>query len=159
MQHNAFPAVPAFEGRASRGSPEEHPPLTPEQARDAARQGVIGFFNLMAAYRNQVFGHGAQRLPAFYDEFGPLLLDAVCEVLRQESLFGNLSLAVARLSTGTWSQFVPFERRGADGAVRKQEGADSSGSVEPVEWQGLRGPLSLVLGLDSVGPEPEAASS
>jgi hypothetical protein len=59
-------AVQAFAERAARGGPGGEAAVAADLARDAARQDVLGFFNLVAAYRNQVFGHGAQRLPAFY---------------------------------------------------------------------------------------------
>jgi hypothetical protein len=98
LRASALPAVRQLAQRASRGGADDAPPVTPEQAREASRQGVLGFFNLLAAYRNQVFGHGAQRLSAFYEELGPLLLAATAEVLQQECLFGGLTLAVARLA-------------------------------------------------------------
>src|SRR5262249_29844861 len=68
---------------------------TPETARAAVNRGVLRFFDLAAAYRNQVFGHGAPHLPAFYEDLGPLLLAAAREVLRPDCLFGGLTLAVA----------------------------------------------------------------
>jgi hypothetical protein len=135
LRHEALPAVRAFAERAARGGPDEHPPLAPEQARDAARQGVLGFFTLVAAYRNQVFGHGAQRLPAYYEDLGPLLLDAACEVLSQECLFGGLTLAVARLAP------------------------DASGRSVQVEWHGLRGTASLALPREAVGNEPDPSEA
>jgi hypothetical protein len=96
----AFPAARAFAEQAARAPPGGSPAIGAGLARDASRQGILGFFSLVAAYRNQVFGHGAQRLPAFYEELGPLLLAAAAEVLREECLFGGLTLAVARLSPG-----------------------------------------------------------
>jgi eukaryotic-like serine/threonine-protein kinase len=130
LRPDVLPAVMAFAQRASQG---EHPPLTPEQARADGQQGVLGFFNLVAAYRNQVFGHGAQRLPGFYEELGPVLLQAICEVLGQECLFGGLILAVARLQ------------------------ADAVGRALQIEWQGLRGTASVVLPREATGPDPEMA--
>src|SRR4051812_27514380 len=58
VRHEALPAVRAFAERASKAPDGEQPPITPEAARDASRRGVLGFFDLVAAYRNQVFGHG-----------------------------------------------------------------------------------------------------
>src|SRR5208337_5217577 len=99
-ENQTLPAVKAFAERVSRRQGGELPPLTPEQVRDPVRQGVIGFFTLIAAYRNQVFGHGAQRPTVYYEEVGPLLLEAVLVVLRLPSLFGDLHLAVAELELG-----------------------------------------------------------
>ena len=130
-RHEPLPAVREFAERASRGVDDEQPPIAPEAARQAAARGILGFFDLVAAYRNQVFGHGAQRPPAFYDELGGLLLAASAEVLRRDALFGGLTLAVARLTSG-----------------------DSARSLR-VEWQGLQGPASLMLPGDAVGPEPD----
>ncbi|MBI4605984.1 MAG: hypothetical protein HY721_28805 [Planctomycetes bacterium] len=134
LRAEPLPAVRAFAERAGRGGPEGAPAVAADLARDAARQGILGFFNLVAAYRNQVFGHGAQRLLAFYEELGPLLLDACLEVLRQECLFGGLTLAVARLSV------------------------DAAGRAAGIEWQGLEGLASLTLPESRVGPEAAAAS-
>lgn len=129
LQHQALPAVTAFVERVSRTAGDEQPPLTPELVRVPLRQGVLGFFNLVAAYRNQIFGHGAQRSPAYYEEVGPLLLEAVLAVLRLPFLFGGLHLAVARLELG------------------------SSGREATVAWQGLIGPVSLPLPPEAAGPE------
>jgi WD40 repeat protein/serine/threonine protein kinase len=129
----ALPAVRAFAERAARGDPGENPPLAPEQARAAARQGILGFFGLMTTYRNVVFGHGGKRTAAYYEELGPLLLAAVEEVLRQDCLFGGLTLAVARLAP-----------------------ADEGRAVR-LAWQGLRGPASLALAPQAAGPEPDPA--
>ena len=127
----ALPAVRAFAERAAASGEGETPAVAGEVARDGSRQGILGFFTLIAAYRNQVFGHGAQRLPAFYEELGPLLLDAASEVLREECLFGGLTLAVAR-------------------SIQ-----DPSGSGA-IEWQGLEGLGGLTLATAKVGAEPAA---
>jgi WD40 repeat protein/serine/threonine protein kinase len=126
----AFPAARAFAERAARAEAGQSPAIGGEPARDAARQGILGFFALAAAYRNQVFGHGAQRLPAFYEELGPLLLAATAEVLREECLFAHLTLAVARLSPGAGG----------------------------IEWQGLEGLGGLTLAESRVGAEPAASA-
>jgi len=134
LQPEGMPGVRAFAERISRRAEgDEQPPLTPEQVRDPMRQGVLGFFNLIATYRNQVFGHGAQRPVAYYEEAGPLLLEAVLSVLRLPCLFGGLQLAVARLE---------LEPTGREAAVA---------------WQGLRGPVSLRLLRDAVGPDAEGS--
>jgi hypothetical protein len=130
-RHEALPAVREFAERASVGVDDEQPPIAPETASQAARRGIMGFFELVASYRNQVFGHGAQRPPAFYDELGGLLLAASAEVLHSEALFGGLTLAVARLTSG-----------------------DSARSLR-VEWQGLQGFASFMLATESVGLEPD----
>jgi serine/threonine protein kinase len=129
-QNQALPPVRAFAERISRAAGEEQPPLTPEQVRDPLRQGALGFFTIVAAYRNQVFGHGAQRPTGYYEEVGPLLLDAVLAVLRLPFLFGGLQLAVARLELGP------------------------SGQETTIAWQGLTGPASLALPADAAGSEP-----
>ena len=58
----------------------------------------MGFFDLLAAYRNEVIAHGGHRPTAFYDDLGPLLLRAAVEVLGRVELFGGLTLAVAQLA-------------------------------------------------------------
>jgi hypothetical protein len=131
LTHIALPAVQAFADLAAWSDADGHPPLDPQQARDASRQGILGFFNLIATYRNQVFGHGSQRVPDFYEQHGPRLLVAVREVLEQRCLFGHLTLAVAQLAT------------------------DARGLVIQLLWQGMRGPVSLSLSAEAVGPEPE----
>jgi eukaryotic-like serine/threonine-protein kinase len=132
LRPEARPAVKAFADRAGSSGAGESPAIAPDLARDGARQGIIGFFALVAAYRNQVFGHGAQRLPAFYEELGPLLLAAAAEVLREECLFGGLTLAVARLRP------------------------DPTGGSTGIEWQGLEGLGGLTLAESRVGAEPAA---
>src|SRR5688572_19700915 len=132
LRDEALPLVRAFAERAAAKGGEGHAAIATEKARNAAGHGILGFFNLVAAYRNQVFGHGAQRIPAFYEELGPLLLDATCEVLERDCLFGGLTLAVARLAP------------------------EASGGQPEVEWQGLKGLGSFTLARESVGPEPGA---
>ncbi|MFC1849886.1 hypothetical protein ACFL27_06720 [candidate division CSSED10-310 bacterium] len=69
-----------------------------EMATEARRKGVLGFFTALVAYRNQVMGHGAQRQRSYYEQVGPLLLDAVMDLFQDQSLLGGLELAVARLT-------------------------------------------------------------
>jgi serine/threonine protein kinase len=129
LRHESLPAVREFAARAARtDDTSDSAPLTPEQARDASRQGILGFFNLIAAYRNQVFGHGAQRVPAFYDDLGPLLQNAVVEVLGHECLFGGLTLAVARWTgdpSGPTGRLVWHRLRGVAGVLLRGEADDS----------------------------------
>ncbi len=61
------------------------------------RRGVLGFFELIVAYRNAVMGHGAHRSSSFYEDFSDLLLDAAAETLAISGLFDGLVLAVPRL--------------------------------------------------------------
>jgi serine/threonine protein kinase len=132
-QPQPLPAVKAFAERATRSEGDEQPPLTRDQVRDSVRQGVLGFFNLVAAYRNQVFGHGAHRSAAYYEEAGSLLLEAAAEVLRQPVLFGGLILAVTRLEM-------------------------SASQREPtVVWQGLIGAASLPLAPELAAAGPAAS--
>ncbi|MCA9569535.1 MAG: serine/threonine protein kinase, partial [Myxococcales bacterium] len=49
--------------------------------RSLRRAGPLGFFEQLVRYRNEVIGHGAQRVSGFYEVVGPLLLDAVLEQL------------------------------------------------------------------------------
>jgi serine/threonine protein kinase len=128
LRPGTIPEVAAFARRVSHSEWEEEPPLSRELASTAGRAGILGFFDLIAAYRNQVFGHGGQRLPGFYAEVGLLLLEAVKSVLNRPCLFGDLLLSVAR---------------------RNEDGTFS--------WHGLRGPAGFPLPEESVGPTPEAA--
>ncbi|MFM9960603.1 MAG: protein kinase domain-containing protein [Planctomycetaceae bacterium] len=128
LRPEAFVAVRRFAQAASAG---DSAPLSTEQVRDATRRGVLGFFDLIAAYRNQVFGHGAARLPAYYEAIGPLLFEALCEVLQQRCLFGDLTLAVARLSDM------------------------EAGQLLKLDWQRLHGTASQMLSGDAVSPQPD----
>ena len=67
--------------------------LNREVARRAVPGGVLGFFDLLTAYRNEVIGHGAQRSDMYCDTFAALLLDALGEVLSCEALFDGLVMA------------------------------------------------------------------
>jgi serine/threonine protein kinase len=70
--------------------------LTDEVVRAVKKEGVIGFFGFIVAYRNTVIGHGAQRTRAFYDAFDPLWIAALAELLALPELFGDAKLAHAR---------------------------------------------------------------
>jgi eukaryotic-like serine/threonine-protein kinase len=122
-----FPSVAEFAECVSTQVGGSTPPINPQLARDASAQGVLGFFNLIVAYRNQVIGHGAQRRQRFYEDVGPILHDAVVEVLAQDCLWGTMSLAVAHV-TGDREM--------------------------PVGWQGLHGLMSVRLSREQVGSDP-----
>lgn len=122
-----LPMVRDFADRISRTGSEGQPLVSQDLARAATQQGVLGFFELIAAYRNEVIGHAAQRPTAFYEEMGPLLLNATCEVLRQSCLFDGLTLVVARL------------------------GPNSSGRSIEVHWQELKGLGSMLLSREAFG--------
>jgi eukaryotic-like serine/threonine-protein kinase len=82
--------IPAFAAAAlNEGA------VSQQAATEARRQGAFGFFALLVAYRNRVLGHGAQRLTSFYERLGPLLLQAVVEVLEQNELFTGFGLIKA----------------------------------------------------------------
>ncbi len=66
--------------------------LNREVARRATQGGLLGFFELLTAYRNEVIGHGAQRPDSYCDTFFPLLLDAMLDVLASESLFDGMRM-------------------------------------------------------------------
>jgi len=104
--------------------------LSREDARQAVQKGPLGFFTMLVRYRNEVLGHGAQRKTAFYEKVGPLLLDAVVEVLRVPDLFGGLILAFPRLvaESGIESSLRWFQARGLavlphDGEAKQVAGA------------------------------------
>lgn len=92
---STWTALRAF---AERAIAEECIP--PDASRQSLRRGVLGFFDIVVAYRNEVIGHGAQRSNAFYDALGELLLDATCEALSSPALFGGMELVHARFSPG-----------------------------------------------------------
>lgn len=71
--------------------------VKPELAKQAEKKGVLGFFEVLVGYRNEVLGHGAQRGARFYAELGDALLEAAAEVLVTPELFGDLHLVVARM--------------------------------------------------------------
>ena len=87
-------------------------------ADQAEKRGLVGFFDLLVAYRNEVVGHGAQRSQRFYAELADLLIDALAEVLALPEILGGLSLALPRLSTtdGKRAQVRWTELHGLGGA-------------------------------------------
>jgi tRNA A-37 threonylcarbamoyl transferase component Bud32 len=87
----APPAVVAFARAAV-----EHDVVTADAIREPLRHGLLGFFELLVAYRNNVLGHGAQRDAAFYARFADLMLDATCAVLASDALFDGLALCRSR---------------------------------------------------------------
>lgn len=102
--------------------------LGEEPTKQALRRGVLGFFDILVAYRNTVIGHGAQRTAAFYDEFGRLLLDAAAEVLADPVLFGGLALVQARPAPdGEAGRTVWYSLTGLAGVL----GADDAGDAAP----------------------------
>jgi eukaryotic-like serine/threonine-protein kinase len=68
-----------------------------ELARRSRQRGVLGFFELLVAYRNEVIGHGAQRPASFYQTYADRLLAAGADVLSSPALLGGLRLAIAQL--------------------------------------------------------------
>jgi len=130
LEHRALPAVKAFSEFGAKTDAGQEPPLAGELVRGAGQQGIMGFFNLLPAYRNAVFGHGTQLPDTFYREMGPPLLDAVCEVLDQRCLFGGLTLALARVV------------------------AAPSGDSCEIDWLGLRGLEALRLPTAELGSAP-----
>ncbi len=85
-------AVPAF-ARAS----VEAGAVKPEIGKNGEKRGILGFFEVLVGYRNEVIGHGAQREQKFYSELGELLLEAAAEIFSVPELFAGLHLAVARI--------------------------------------------------------------
>ncbi|MFC1853298.1 hypothetical protein ACFL27_24130 [candidate division CSSED10-310 bacterium] len=73
--------------------------LKKEGATEARRKGVLGFFTALVAYRNQVMGHGAQRQRSYYEQMGPLLLNAVVEVIQAEPLLGGARIRQSNFGT------------------------------------------------------------
>ncbi len=71
--------------------------LADEVATRARGGGIIGFFELLVAYRNEVMAHGAHRGVGFYSEMADALGDALVEVLADPAWLGGFELAVARL--------------------------------------------------------------
>lgn len=106
-----------------------------ETARRAQKAGVIGFFEVLAVYRNQVMGHGALRSPSFYERFAGLLRRAITEVIASPAFLGGSDVAVP------WIDDDP-------------EAGPSS------RWKVLRGLAGVVLdpGADGTGPRPPAPS-
>ncbi len=115
-----------------------------EPAKQALRRGVLGFFDLVVAYRNVVIGHGAQRTTAFYDELARLLLDAVVEVLAEPALFGGLELAQARLELepdGEASRTTWYALTGLAGLPRDDDAGDATPGHLYLVGPGARVPL------------------
>ncbi len=65
------------------------------QAGGGGFKGLLGFFNVLVAYRNRVMGHGAQRQSEFYELMAPLLLQAALEAFSSRVFLQNHQLAVA----------------------------------------------------------------
>lgn len=131
----AYPAIHAFAEEVSREDLETQPPLQRQFVNEQLKQGLLGFFAILASYRNRVLGHGAPRLAAYYERVGPRLMSAVCELLAQDCLFGELTLAVCRLSP------------------------DATGKGIEYEWRRLVSLGSLTMSRDEVGEEPHDFSS
>jgi predicted Ser/Thr protein kinase len=113
-----------------------------EPAKQALRRGVLGFFDLVVAYRNVVIGHGAQRTTAFYEELARLLLDAVVEVLREPALLGGLELAQARIELdGEASKTVWYALTGLAGLPRDDDAGDATAGQLYLIGPGARVPL------------------
>ena len=72
-----------------------HEVLDRSGLRRVRKDGLVGFFEQLVAYRNGVLGHGAQRVRSFYEGMTPVLLDAVLEQLHAVPwlLDGHLWLA------------------------------------------------------------------
>ena len=106
--------------------------VSPQVAAEARLGGVIGFFSLVVAYRNDVLGHASQRSNAFYDEMGPVLLASLCEVLSCSALFGGLDLAHARLEMNeqTSESAVVWHRLRGLGGVPLKGGASGATAGE-----------------------------
>lgn len=103
-----------------------------DAARKSLKRGVMGFFEVIVAYRNDVIGHGAQRSDAFYDELGEKILNATIEVLKAPCLLGGMELVQARQEAGPQGEKprlvyygltglggLPLDRA-ADGAIAEQ---------------------------------------
>jgi len=65
-----------------------------ERAKSARKEGVIGFFEALVAYRNVVLGHGALRSHAFYERFAAILRRAMVEALGMPALLAEGELVV-----------------------------------------------------------------
>jgi predicted Ser/Thr protein kinase len=117
-----------------------------EPAKQALRRGVLGFFDLVVAYRNVVIGHGAQRTSAFYEELARLLLDAVLEVLADPALLGGLELAQARLELdGETSHTAWYALTGLAGLPRDDDAGDAVAGHLYLIGPGARVPLHPLL--------------
>lgn len=111
LAHRALPAVTAFAQAVTGEADGEHLPLQPQFVRENLQQGVMGFFTILTSYRNRVIGHGSPKLRGYYERVGPLLMEAVCEVLRLPCLFGNLTMAVCRLQPNPDGKQIVHEWR------------------------------------------------
>ena len=116
--------------RALAEAAEEAGVVTDQVRKSALREGFVGFFNLVVAYRNEVMGHGAQRRTAHYERFGELFLGALEEVFGGTELFGGLRLGQVRLRV-----------------------TDDSASSD-VTWQDLTGLAGMPLADPDRGPGP-----
>jgi tRNA A-37 threonylcarbamoyl transferase component Bud32 len=121
-----------------------------EPAKQASRRGVLGFFDLVVAYRNVVIGHGAQRTSAFYEELAHLLLDAVVEVLADPALLGGLELAQARREVsvepdGETSRTTWYALTGLAGLPRGDDAGDAIPGHLYLIGPGARVPLHPLL--------------
>lgn len=90
--------------------------LENEAISQARRRGMSGFFELLLQYRNRVLAHGGERPPPFYERFGPLLLEAVAQVVSTSDLLDGARLVLAQ--------------EGEAGSVRDLTGFGSAASAE-----------------------------
>ncbi|MFO0552062.1 MAG: bifunctional serine/threonine-protein kinase/formylglycine-generating enzyme family protein [Polyangiaceae bacterium] len=68
--------------------------ITDETAKRSKKAGTLGFYDVLASYRNQVMGHGALRSAAFYERFAVILRRAALEAVLSPSYLGGRQLAV-----------------------------------------------------------------
>ncbi|MBK6517246.1 MAG: serine/threonine protein kinase [Polyangiaceae bacterium] len=113
----------------------------------ARKNGLLGFFDLLVAYRNRVIGHSGQRVPAFYEEVGLLLLDVVAEVLDGPELFGELDLVVPRLQLAGGGATLKLKVLRGLGTSARPAGGDElkAGELYFVDSGGYRAPLSPLV--------------
>jgi branched-chain amino acid transport system substrate-binding protein len=92
-KHSDLPAVLALYRHIKNG-----PEGTPSNEKSCT---ILQLFDLLVQYRNTVFGHGANRIAAFYEsEMGPLLFPAATEVLSEGvlDLLGNKDARLIHIS-------------------------------------------------------------
>lgn len=122
--------------------------IKPELAKQAEKKGLLGFFEVLVGYRNEVLGHGAQRGARFYAELGDGLLEAAAEVLLASELFGGLHLVVARVEVQAGQRLKTTfkDLTGLAGLPLDDEAADATPGQLYLVGEDLRVPLyPLVL--------------
>lgn len=93
--------------------------------RSVRRAGPAGLFEQLVRYRNDVIGHGAQRVRGFYEDMTPLLLDAVVEQIARYPWLAEGAL------------LLPPAEDGDDGSWRRLSGLVGIPSAGPASGIGV----------------------